>query len=88
MVSNCSVRRVRRSSEIEIVIASKMTEVTHANRLSPKRVSIIIFMRRSLWSRQTLRGNVVELAEGYPKMKTISKSLTLLRAKKRAKIGK
>ena len=49
VVSNCSVQREKTFSEIEIVIALKTTELTHGNRMHPKKVSIIIFLRQSLW---------------------------------------
>ena len=48
VVSNCSVQRARTSREIQIDFASKTTELTHANHLSSKKVSIIIFMLRNL----------------------------------------
>ena len=49
LVSNCSVRRAKTSREIQIDVGSKTTELTHGNRFSLKKVSIIIFMQRSLW---------------------------------------
>ena len=48
VVPNRSVWWARPSCEIEIVFPTKTTELTHRNRISPKKVSIIIFMLRSL----------------------------------------
>ena len=48
VVSNCSVRQARTFNEIEIVITSKTTKLTHGKQMSPKTDSIIIFMLRSL----------------------------------------
>ena len=80
MVPNCLVRQARTSFEIKIVIASKSTELTHGNPMSPKKVLIFIFLQQSLCRDKLC--NVIELAESYPRMKTILKSyLTLLRAK-------